>query len=209
MDKGLSLFLLACWSSFSMAQSQQSQAWPSRTRLGGVYAVFGGDRYKAITNNSTGFGAEVSILKGTWRFGNIVGKVRGLYISGQEDFMDGSTAVTDASYTLFATEPALGIHLNIVPYYFPGIRVYLSALGVLSYDHLRIDKNVDLTTINNSDTHIGTGYEVGAGIEWNLKREKSFFTLYGEIQYRQVSTKLAGQNDFQLTGLQMAGGIGW
>lgn len=209
MGKGLWLILLICLSSSSWAQSASSQAWPSRTRLGGVYAVFGGDRYKAITNNSVGYGAEVSILKGTWRFGNIVGKIRGLYISGQEDFLDGATTVTDASYTLFATEPALGVHLNIVPYYFPGIRVYLSGLGILSYDHLRIDKNVSLTTINNSDTHIGTGYEVGAGIEWNFKREKNYFTLYGEIQYRQVTTKLAGQDSFQLTGLQMAGGIGW
>lgn len=209
MGRVLTLVFFIFWSSVSSAQSTQAQAWPSRTRLGGVYAVFGGDKYKAITNSSTGFGAEVSILKGTWRFGNVVGKIRGLYISGTEDFLDGSTAVTDTSYTLFATEPSLGIHFNLVPYYFPGIRVYLSGLGIMSYDHLRIDKNVSLTTINNSDTSIGFGYEVGAGIEWNIKREKSYFSLYGEIQYRKVTTRLAGQNDFQLTGLQMAGGIGW
>ncbi len=197
-------------SSHAVAQSATSaQAWPSRTRLGFVYGVFGGDKYKAITNKSTALGGEVSILKGTWRFANLVGKIRGLYISGKEDFMDGSTAHTDVSYTLFATEPCIGIHLNIMPYYPPGIRAYLLGLGIMSYDHIRLDKDITFTTINNSDTHIGYGFELGAGLEWNIKREKSMWSMWGEIQYRDVTTNLLGQEKFKLTGLQMVGGIGW
>ncbi len=192
------------------AQSAQAVgAWPSKTRIGLVYGVFGGDQYKAITNKSTAFGAEVGIVKGSWKFANLIGKVRGLYFSGQEDFLDGSTAHPDLSYTMFATEPGIGIHINLMPYYPPGIRVYVLGLGLMSYDHIRIDKNTDFTTINNSDTNLGFGYEIGAGIEWNFKREKGLWALWGEVQYRNVTTKLAGQDRFQLNGLQMVGGISW
>lgn len=171
--------------------------------------MFGGDKYKAITNQSTAVGAEVGIVKGAWRFGNLIGKIRGLYISGKEDFMDGTTAYSDVSYVLYATEPSIGIHLNIMPYYAPGIRAYLLGLGIMSYDHIRLDKDIEFTEINNSDTHIGTGYELGAGLEWNFKHEKGLWSLWGEIQYRQVTTKLVGQDKFQLTGLQMVGGFSW
>ncbi len=192
------------------AQSASSgQAWPTKTRIGLVYGVFGGDQYKAITNKSTALGAEVSILKGSWKHANLVGKVRGLYFSGQEDFMDGSTAQNDLSYTMFATEPGIGVHINLMPYYPPGIRVYVLGLGLMSYDHIRIDKNTDLTTINNSDTNLGFGYEIGAGIEWNFKREKGLWAIWGEVQYRNVATKLVGQDRFQLNGLQMVGGFSW
>ncbi len=210
MFKWALLMITIISSSHIAAQSVQgAQAWPTKTRLGFVYAVFGGDKYKAITNKSTAFGGEVSILKGASRFGNFVGKIRGLFISGKEDFMDGSTAHTDVNYTLFATEPCIGLHLNLMPYYSPGIRAYLLGLGIMSYDHIRLDKDVTFTTINNSDTQIGFGYELGAGLEWNFKTEKSTWALWGEIQYRQVTTKLIGQEKFQLTGLQMVGGISW
>ncbi|NJM10108.1 MAG: hypothetical protein HC883_04290 [Bdellovibrionaceae bacterium] len=176
--------------------------------MGLVYAVFGGDRYKAVSNEASAFGAEVSILKGSWRFANLVGKIRGLHISGEGEFMDGTTAVT-SSFTLFATEPAIGLHWNLMPFYPPGFRVYLSGLGIMSLDHLRFDSATTVTTINKSETAIGFGYEVGAGVEWNIKREKGMWQLFGEIQYRDVKSKLAGQDAFSLTGLQMVGGFGW
>lgn len=190
------------------SNAQVAGQWPQKTRLSGVYAVFGGEKYKAITNESVGFGGEISILKGDWRFGNVVGKIRGLYITGTEDFLDGTTEV-NSKYTIFATEPALGIHLNIVPFISPGFRTYLSGLGVMSYNHLRFDKSTELSTINKSDTAVGFGYEIGAGIEWNIKREVKTYLLFGEIQYRNVTADLAGQSQFQLTGMQMVGGFGW
>lgn len=180
----------------------------TRTRFGVVYSVFGGEKYKAITNDSIGYGGEVAILKGGWRMGSLVGKVRGLYIAGTEDFLDGTTEVR-SSYTLFATEPCLGLQINLMPFYPPGFRVYLSGLGIMSYDHIRFASGTELTTLNKSDTAIGFGYEAGAGVEWVIKGQKSSWLLFGEIQYRQVSAKLAGQNAFQLTGLQMVGGFGW
>lgn len=190
------------------SRAQTSAPWPTKTRMGVIYAVFGGEKYKAITNNSTAFGGEIAILKGEWRFANLIGRVRGLYISGEEDFLDGATPIT-ASYVLFATEPGLGIHWNLMPFKPPGFRTYLSALGIMSYDHIRFDKDADINTINRSDTAIGFGYELGAGVEWNIKTKQSYFQVYGEIQYRNVQTDLAGQSGFQLTGLQMVGGLGW
>jgi len=210
MFRRLLVLISLSWSSFAFAQNPSgAQAWPSRTRIGFVYGVFGGERFKAITNKSTAVGAEVGIMKGASRFGNLVGKIRGLHISGKEDFLDGTTEYSDVSYTLFATEPAIGLHLNLMPYYPPGVRAYLLALGIMSYEHIRLDKAIDFQEINNSDTAIGFGYELGAGLEWNFKREKGLWSMWGEIQYRQVTVKLIGQDKFQLTGLQMVGGISW
>lgn len=190
------------------AQSTSATVWTTKTRMGLVYSVFGGERYKSISNEANAYGAEVSILKGAWQFGNLVGKVRGLYISGTGDFMDGTTA-RNLSFTLFATEPALGININLMPFYPPGFRVYLTGLGIMSFDHLRFDKSATLTELNKSETAIGFGYEVGAGVEWNIKREKGLWQLYGEIQFRDVKTNLADEKQFSLTGLQMVGGFGW
>jgi hypothetical protein len=204
------LSLIALLLAATTALADDGVHWSTRTRLGLVYSNFSGDQYKSVGNNATAFGGEVSILKGAWSMGDLIGKVRGLYISGKNDFLDGTTPITDASFTIFAGEPCLGVQINLMPFYPPGFRAYLSGLGVMSYDILRFSNSATLTTLTKSQSAVGFGYELSTGVETTFKRDNGGqFLLYGEIQYRDVRTKLAGQSSFQLTGLQIAGGLGW
>lgn len=181
----------------------------TRTRIGMNYTVFGGDQYKSLGNNATGYGGEISVLKGIWSMGSFVGKVRALYISGTADFMDGTTADNGTPFTLFAGEPCLGLEINLMPFHPPGFRTYISGMGVMSYDILRFSNSATFTTLDKSQTALGFGYELGAGVEVTFKRVDGQFLLYSEVQYRSVTAKLAGQSNFALSGLQLAGGIGW
>lgn len=200
----LGFFVL--WGNSSSAQN--GPPWKTLTRVGGVFSTFSSDEHKGLSAGSTGFGAEVSILKGDWKLGNLVGKARALYITGQEEFLDGTTE-RDLNFTMFNVEPAIGFQFNLMPFAPPGFRVYVSALGVGSYNQLNFSKSATLTELTKSDTALGGGYELGVGVEIYFKRMAGFWVLFGETQYRSVTMSLVEQSQFQLNGLLFVGGVGW
>jgi hypothetical protein len=180
----------------------------SQTRMALTYLTFSGAETKSLSTNSTGAGGEVATKKGN-DYVAVIGKVRGVFISGEEPFMDGTTQ-TDLSYSIISVEAHLGVFLNLIPGEPRGFRPYIGATGVGGQLQLRFDAD-DVTTLKPSETEFYSGYEATAGVELYFKKGggTNLWSLFGEISSRKVQANIAGKSPYYLDGLVITGGLAW
>ena len=174
------------------------------TKLGFSLITYSGTETESFSGK-TGFGGEIVTERGHKTFAAF-GKVRGEYSSTSATFEDGG-ADSVLTYQMMMGEALLGIKVGL----FPANRFtpYISGAGVAGLASLTFTSS-SLTTLNKSETATILGYEVGAGVELEFKREyNQKFLVWGEIQSRKSSGDLAGKGDFALDGLRMVFGVGW
>ncbi len=190
---------------FGAAITPAGSFWgKSSTKLGFSILNYSGEKTKSL-GGKKGFGGEVITERGRKTF-SLLGKVRGEYSATSAYFDDGGTE-RSLNYELIHGEAAVGFKVGL----FPGsmITPYITGAGLVGFASLSFT-STSLAELKNSEKALSLGYEVGAGIEMEFKRNKGQkFLLWGEIQSRTSSAKLAGQSQFGLDALRMALGVGW
>lgn len=185
----------------------QAMAFKS-TRLQLFQINFSGEKEKSFSESGAGFGAEAY---GDWgrSWGRLYTKVRGTQISGRQNFLDGSTTA-NCNFTYYQGQFESGLMIFPVPSRDTGIGLYLSAGGELGYNWLSLTSSSTLTNLKPSESTMSFGYTTAVGMEWTLSKSGGKRnTLTGEITYRVESAALAGQTNFDLSGLALHIGYGW
>jgi hypothetical protein len=192
-----------CFADFTPGFFTQSQ-----TRMGVDYITFSGDKYNSLAAGSPGYGIEVGQKLSNSTF-SVFGKIRGIYTSGTESFLDGSTS-EQLTYLLMTGEVYLGALYHLIPSSESGFRPYIGAAGGAGIIDLRFPAS-SVTTLAVSQTAMSLGYEFIAGLELNTKYKTGLgmWSIYGEFIMRTMRANLAGQSPFYFDGITLAGGIGW
>ena len=189
------------------AEAQQSRGlfrW-NQTRLSFNYMQFSGEETESLSTNSVGYGVEVSSKK-TGSFISLMGKARGLYITGTEPFLDGATE-TDLAFTIIAAEPHLGLIFNLIPGEIKGLRPYIGATGFGGILQLRFDAD-DVTTLKPSESVFYSGYESFVGVEFFYKGQSSNLkSVYAELALRKAEADIADKTPYMLDGIVLTGGL--
>lgn len=185
----------------------QAQAYKS-SKIQLFQVNYSGEKNKSFADGGIGFGLEIQSDFGrSW--GRVYGKTRGTLASGRQSFLDGASQV-NCNYTFYQGQFELGLVLMPIPGREKGMNVFVSGAGTLGYNWLSLTSSTTLSQLKPSDSASSLGYVTGVGVEWTLgKALGKKHMLTGEINYRSDRTNLAGQSEFNLTGLSIHFGYGW
>lgn len=190
---------------FGVSPGTGANSWnKSSIKLGGYLVNYSGVKSKSL-GGKRGFGGEIISERGTRGLG-FIGKVRGEYSSASAYFDDGGTE-RSLSYELIMGEAGFGVKVGLFPT--PRFIPYVTASGLVGFAGMTFS-NRSLTELKSSESALTLGYELGAGVELEFKRDKGEkFLIWGEVQSRKSSTNLADQSQFALDALRLILGVGW
>lgn len=178
------------------------------TKLNFFQTNYSGEKHTSLSAGSPGYGVEFfrdgggsilrSYIKG--RFGTS---------SGSMEFLDGSDELT-SEYSFYFGQAELGLLVFPISRRESGTNIYLGAGGVVGYNLLSLPSTVETTTLGASHQSVSYGYSASVGVELIFAAAmKSHYMGTFEVTYRSEQAQLAGQNQFDLSGLTLSLGFGW
>ncbi|MBX3040542.1 MAG: hypothetical protein KF789_07550 [Bdellovibrionaceae bacterium] len=178
-----------------------------RTRLSGQQTYFSGDTGKSFGESGAGYGFGLTVL-GDGSYLVPFAGFSATTLAGSQTFLDGTSKVTP-KFSFYSASTQLGLQLYPIQRRKKGFNVYVSALGSVGYNYISLNKSVAFTNIPNSDQAFSLGYAAAAGGEWIVSDDGARrWGFFGEISLSKQSATLLKQQ-FDLSGLTMAVGIGW
>ncbi len=202
------LFLIGA-SIFSISKSYGAGLFEyGEAKVGATYMTLTGGDNTLGGNSSRAYGAEFEYSRGNAVF-SLVGKIRGEYGLGLNNFSDSGTSRSLNFKTISGTA-ALGIAINLIPgKQLFWIHPYIGGAGTAGFTYLQFtDTSITLTSLNRTDTQFTYGYIAFLGVDFAFsKHAESGFYIEVQLQYNYG--KLAGQNPLHIDGFRVVGGITW
>lgn len=201
--------LLTLFSLEAYSQATRNRGGFKSTKLGLTLSNYAGAINTSFAEGSPGYGIEVSVDSGSGYFRYFF-KGRLNQSIGRQDFIKGTT-VYNTEYEFISVEPEIGIALYPVQRQERGMNIYLWGTGNLSYNYLDLKTVPTTVSVDPKGQALGYGFGGGVGLELILGSSKggSRYLVYTEVGFRQATAQLAGQREFDISGLNAAIGVGF
>lgn len=180
-----------------------------KNRMSVHYQLYSNDRNNGFTSRSTSYGLEIAKMLNSSSVLSYLVFIRGVYSSGTESFLDGSTE-RNLTFVSYAVQPHIGLHANLLPRDSSTFNLYIGAHGGFGYHFLQYSNSSSLTELKKSYSSFGYGYEYVAGTELSWKgKDSKTSAFFAEIQLRFFTATLANVNPYHFDGIGFSAGYLW
>ena len=186
-----------------------------QARVGLTQQNYTGPSKSSFSDGSPAYGLEIAVDNGNSYFRYFF-KARFNTSTGSQNFIKGTTTYF-SKYEYMSFEPEIGGAFFPIARNDKGLNIYLWAVGTVSYNYLVLKNVPNTVNVDAKDQQFGTGYGGGLGFEYVLStsgsrgksKSSGRLSLYSEIGFRTNYASLAGQNDFQVSGMTISLGMGF
>ncbi len=212
MKYAIAILLTLLFSIEAYSQSMRNRGGFKSTKIGATLSNYAGSINTSFAEGSPGYGVEVSVDNGSGYFRYFF---RGRFNQsiGRQNFIKGTT-VYNSEYEFFSVEPEIGLALYPVQRQEKGMNLYLWGSGSVSYNYLNLKDVPTTVSVDPKGQALGYGFGGGVGLELLLgggssKGGSRHYLIYTEIGFRQATAQLAGQREFDISGMNASVGVGF